>query len=185
MKSPAWVCPQFLRTFSGRAFPLSPGPEDVCLKDVAHGLSIAPRWGSQSKYRYPVAAHAIYVSLLVPPEYRFEALNHDDSEAYLCDLPKPFKEVMPQYKAVEHNIMTAIGTKFGFRWPNSPIVKHADMVALYQERKAFFDFPIGKDVPYARLPRGLKLPKWDFQFWSDATSKVVEHYFIEYFERYE
>lgn len=176
--------PDYIRTFSGRAFPLSPSPKDVCLKDIAHGLSIAPRWGSQSKYRYPVAAHAIYVSLLVSPHNRFEALNHDDSEAYLCDLPKPFKEEMPEYKAVEHRIMVAVGVKFNFAWPVCAEVKRADAIALYQERLALFDFPVCNDVPEVHPPKGMRLPQWDFRFWSEASAREVEYYFLDYFERY-
>lgn len=179
-----WACPKYIRTFSGRAFPVRPKPEDVCIEDVAHGLSITPRWGAQSRYRYPVAAHAIYVASIVPPAYRFAALNHDDSEAYMCDLPKPFKDQMPQYSEIEHGLMEAIAEKFGFNWPLSAVIKAADAVALYQERKAFFNYPISGDVPQARLPKGCKLPQWDFTYWAYATPEEVERRFLEAFELY-
>jgi len=171
----------YIRTSSGRAFPVEPDPGAVCLEDVAYGLARAPRWGAQCRPRYPVAAHAIHVSYLVPAELRFEALNHDSSEAYFCDLPAPYKALLPGYKKLEKKLMAAIGVAFGFKLPLHPLIKAADAEALYLERKALFPFPVGDDVP--RVPVTPGVP-WDFEKWCYLSPQDVEELFIAHFNNY-
>lgn len=48
----------WILTFTGRRFyPLDPRPEDVCLEDIAHALSLICRYNGHSRFFYSVAEH--------------------------------------------------------------------------------------------------------------------------------
>lgn len=181
---PGFVMPDYIRTYSGARFHVPhPAAGDIWLADIVHGLSIAPRWGGQSKYRYPVLAHSIYVAEMLPDPYKFDGLMHDASEAFLCDVPSPMKRLLPQYKELEHGIMVAIAEKFHFSWPPPELVKVADAVALYDERVALFDLDPGDDVPVITDHTGLSEPTiWDFKSWSEMTLPQLKQAFLAYYD---
>jgi hypothetical protein len=85
----------WLLTHTGKQFyPLDPRPEAVCLVDIAHALSQLCRWTGHVAYHYSVAQHAVQVALAVEhvaPDYALLALHHDDAEAYLGDIARPWK----------------------------------------------------------------------------------------------
>jgi hypothetical protein len=85
----------WLLTFSGLKFyPLDPRPEAVCLQDIAHALAHICRWTGHVSYHYSVAQHAVQVALAVEqmaPDLALLALHHDDAEAYLGDIARPWK----------------------------------------------------------------------------------------------
>ena len=58
---------------------------------------------------------------------------HDASEAYLVDVPRPIKHRLPEYKAIEDNLMRLIAEKFGFIYPMSEEVKNIDNQLLQME----------------------------------------------------
>lgn len=92
----------WIQTFSGGIFyPLAPRVEDVRLKDIAHHLSLKTRYCGAVRFHYSVAQHAYLLSHAVPPELAYAALHHDDSEAYLPDVPSPVKPFLPGWKAIE------------------------------------------------------------------------------------
>ena len=177
--------PKYIRTVSGTKFRTKPGIEDFNLTDIAHGLAIAPRWGAQSKWRYPVAAHVIYVAHMLPNFFKFDGLMHDTSEAYFCDLPSPFKWAMPEYKAIEHGIMQAASRAFNFCWPPPPLVKLADAIALQNEHLAFFGNEFLDDVPRIDVPAELEVPTdWDFSAWENMPVALIKHTFVNHFNEY-
>lgn len=180
-KMPSWI-----RTFTGKCFSIPrPRPEEICLEDIAHGLAVAPRWGAQSRVRYPVLAHCLYVAQMLPLELAFDGLMHDSSEAYFCDLPAPYKRCMPEYKRIEHDIMGAISEKLDFSWPPPDLVKAADAVALYEERRALFNYPVGNDVPTAIDRTGLTVPQdWDFEHWEWETTATLKKQFLMFYDAY-
>lgn len=74
----------------------------------------------------------------MPQEHAFAALMHDASEAYLLEIPRPIKNRMPEYKAIEDNLMMAIAAKFNFQYPMHDLVKDADNYALEHEWEEVF-----------------------------------------------
>jgi hypothetical protein len=157
----------------------------VEILDIAVPLSRAPRFAGHSRFEYSVAAHSIHVSLLVPEHLRLQALFHDASEAYLADIPSPFKALMPDYKVIEEGIMQAIAKRFKFDFPIDPIVKQADAAALWIERRTLFISPAGEDeavIPYVKPP--CECPEWDTHTWSLKRREEVAAEFFNYISAY-
>jgi hypothetical protein len=175
----------YIRTFSGKKLHgFDPQPEEICIEDIAHGLTLNSRWNGQSLKRYSVAAHSMCVASMVPREHRLLALLHDGSEAFLSDIAKPFKVRLPDYIALEDRLMKAIAAKFGFQWPMPNVVKKADKAALYLERMHLFNSPVHDDVARIIPPKGCPLGFWDFDFWTTAPDHQIEQHFLDHFARY-
>lgn len=104
------------------------------LDDIAHGLAMTCRFGGQARRYYSVAEHSVYVSRLVPPELAWDALMHDAAEAFICDMPKPLKELLPDYKVVEKRVETAIAARYGLIDPMPAEIKMADIQMLRAEQ---------------------------------------------------
>ena len=119
----------FVPTFTGKALDvINPNPDDICIEDIAHGLSNLCRWAGQIRTFYSVAEHSIWVSYFVDPLWAYEALMHDSAEAYLNDITRGVKNKLPKYKRIEENLLFHIAAKFLFFpedfWPD--LVKNAD-----------------------------------------------------------
>lgn len=128
--------PRSIRTRSGIYVNVfEPKPEMFCIEDIAHALSMAPRFGGHLPFHYSVAQHSINVARSVRDEFKLQALMHDASEAYLMDLPSPIKADMPYYKYVEYRLMTCIASAMRFPWPMTDTVKAADRMLLELEWK--------------------------------------------------
>lgn len=109
-----------------------PSLSTFTLEDIAHGLSMTCRYGGQSKFFYSVAQHAVLVSYLSTDS--MAGLHHDDTEAFMCDVPTPLKQLLPEYTRIEKEMHDAIFTALRLPLELSPDVKYADWVALALEK---------------------------------------------------
>lgn len=128
----------WILTFTGRQFwPLTPKVEDVCIEDIAHALSCICRFNGMVKEFYSVAQHSVLASELVHRMYAREALLHDATEAYLCDVPRPLKEhaSMMSYRDAEQRLAEVIAEKFHLQTEQLGGVKAADEQLLLTERR--------------------------------------------------
>lgn len=104
--------PHWIQTFLGKPFwPLSPRPEDIDIRDIAHALAMTCRFTGHSQKFYSVAEHSVRVSRIVPAQFALHGLLHDASEAYLCDLSRPIKHgstLGAEYCRIEDNLMQAV-----------------------------------------------------------------------------
>ena len=128
-----WFC-----TASGRKFfPAAPTVEMVCIEDIAHALGNICRFGGHCRRHYSVAVHSVGVSMLVHPDLAMQALMHDATEAYMGDMVKPLKEVMPEFEAMEEKLWRLIAERFGLP-PTPPTdieeIRRADWTMLLTER---------------------------------------------------
>jgi uncharacterized protein len=129
----AWII-----TYTGLKFyHLNPQPEMVCIEDIAHALSNIGRWTGHTRYHYSVAQHCVYASRICSPEFAFDCLMHDSSEAYLGDMNRPLKHFTaagPAYREIEERVEDVIFKKFGVRFPLPEAVKDTDTQMLYAEK---------------------------------------------------
>jgi len=99
---------------------LNPDPKDICIEDIATGLSNIPRWGGQVNPFYSVAEHCLimdraYRGMTDKPdkEVRRAILLHDATEAYMGDIPRPLKAELPDYRRIEKCLDIIIKLTFG------------------------------------------------------------------------
>jgi hypothetical protein len=59
---------------------------------------------------------------------------HDAAEAYICDIPRPLKLLLPGYKVLEARVEAVIADRFGLASLSDPRVKVLDDRILQDER---------------------------------------------------
>lgn len=136
----------WIQTYTGKQFyPLAPAPEEVHTADIARALSMICRYGGHSHRFYSVAEHCVLMSYAVPEEWALWALLHDAAEAYVGDMVRPLKRMLPQYSEIENGVLLAILSHYGVEGgPALPYpVKDADNRIILTERAALFPEPIG------------------------------------------
>lgn len=161
------------QTYTGKKFyPLSPEPQAVDIKDIAHALALTCRFGGQCREFYSVAQHSIYVSKMVPKSQALWGLLHDAAEAYLPDVPKPLKPALLNFKEIEREIMTVVLSKFNLPALCWPEVKEADNRMLYTEALQLMGDISDWEDDYAP-PYNIKIKPWS---WHTAERKFLERY---------
>jgi hypothetical protein len=196
---PAWEGTQYIRTHSGLKFhPRFIESLEVRVEDIAYQLARVNRYnGCLDTDVYSVAQHSIIVhdlvlarfernlkQLGVPPSpfvhslLALQALFHDASEAYMPDLPSPYKELVPDYVDLENKIQEEILRQLDIDGPISPLVKQVDKEVRATEMRSLqkWDEPHpapGSDLDFYILPMSSK----------EAEAKFLERY--EAITRYE
>lgn len=142
----------YLTTASGRAIDIQRiTPDDISILDIAHSLSNLCRFAGHTREFYSVAQHSIRVALALPPELRLAGLLHDATEAYMVDLPRPIKALLPDYKKLEVRVWKAISSRFGVDHFEHPLVKEMDDRALRTEWEELMRQPL--PMEFKGLPR--------------------------------
>lgn len=134
----------WIETYTGRRFyPMDPRPEDICIMDIAHALSLICRFNGHTKHHYSVAQHSVLCAELLIPEHgaltALHALMHDAAEAYVCDIPRPFKCELGGYAEMESAVQDAIYKRFDIppmSPPQAAKVRLVDNFLLYNEATA-------------------------------------------------
>lgn len=128
----------WMQTHSGRAvYPMDLRPEDICIEDIAHALSMQCRYNGHSLRFYSVAEHCVLIARHLRKVSDYMALNgllHDATEAYLADVPRPVKPFLPGYKEAEQRAHEAIAEAFGIQLALPLAVHDADNRILHDER---------------------------------------------------
>lgn len=125
-------------------------PTDVDIDDVFTTLSHQCRFGGRGQRFYSVAQHSLLTARIAydmadghPKRQRIAlgALCHDFAEAYIGDIVKPLKVLIPGIERIEAAILHAISVTCEIGLTSDPIVKRADDVALYHEA-VHLGFPV-------------------------------------------
>lgn len=179
----------WVETLSGKRFDLiRPRAIDVVISDIAAALSKTARFNGHTKGLLSVAQHLINTASILaewgePPVVQLAGFSHDFPEAYIHDVAKPLKELLPEYQRIERKVERAIWKGLHLdevlcltkaQWKT---VKRADEVMLLTERR---DFKAKTNYQWHQLKAGLKpwarrIPRRSW--WS------VEQEFLETWER--
>jgi hypothetical protein len=68
-------------------------------------------------------------------------LLHDAAEAYLGDVSTPLKQLIPEYKVIEHRVERVICQAFYLPFPLDPSIKQADLRMLVTEKRDLMPRP--------------------------------------------
>ena len=167
----------WMTTYTGRKLHyLAPHSDEIDLRDIVRGVSRESRFAGQTEHSYYVAEHLIHCANLVEPKYQALALVHDAPEAYLRDLPRPFKKLLNDLRCpieeIERRILNAILLKFGIPYDQRgwAQVIEADNALLIHEARAMVPghrewefFRSGGVMPLVNPP--------DLHFWTEVACR--------------
>jgi len=129
--------PDCIRTNSGIYVNIrNPLLDMIDINDIAHSLASNSRWGGHLDFdkKISIAQHSVLCCQMIDADYteeiKIQALMHDSPEAYLLDMPKPIKELLPDYQLIEEKFTKIIFQKYGISYPLHPIIKSVDMKML-------------------------------------------------------
>ncbi len=154
----------WLQTYTGKVveFPVTPDMFDV--RDIAHSLAAQCRYTGHTRTHYSVAEHscllAEYFRKRGEPEFARYALVHDAAEAYVVDLPRPLKVLLPEYKKLIEPVEAELLNWFGLLCALPLPVVDADIRICLDERNQNMG-PPPKDWEIPGPPLGVKLHCWN------------------------
>lgn len=123
-------------TASGRYFDLiRPDNNLPTLGEIAHALAHICRYTGHVSRFYSVAQHSVLVSRIVPPMDARAGLLHDMAEAFIGDVSRPLKQLLPAYKWIERRIEADLFCRFGLPQQMPESVKRADLILLATEQR--------------------------------------------------
>lgn len=120
-------------TYTGLSVdPLALREGDVVIYDIARALSMICRYNGHVRRFYSVAEHSLLVAAEAcyareaDNDLLLQALLHDASEAYLCDLVTPIKDRLAGYREAEVAVQQTIYRAFGLLPDMLPVIKSID-----------------------------------------------------------
>lgn len=132
----------YITTYTKKKFDvMQPDADSIDIRDIAHALSLQCRGGGHVKSFFSVAQHCI-LCCREAAERGFSrrvvlaCLLHDASEAYMCDIPRPIKKLLPEYIEHEKKLIDVIYEKYlgdGLTEEEHAKVKQIDDDLLYYD----------------------------------------------------
>lgn len=134
-----------METFTGVVVQLlNPTAEHIVIEDIAHHLSLMPRYCGATKHSWTVAQHTMLCMRLFydltanekPDNQETGLLLHDAPEAYIHDLTSGIKSILKElYHPLEQKFEQAIQERFDYSLTASDIdtIKWIDIIALRAE----------------------------------------------------
>ena len=156
------------RMLSGRRLDLlDPGPFDIEISDIAHGLARVARWNGQTigDYPYSVAQNSLLVLAIFEELYPkasattlLTVLLHDAPEYVIGDMISPVKAVIgEEYGAIEERLQVAIHAHVGLPGVTDPRlkkkIKAADLISAYFEATQLAGFDEKEAAIYFGKPK--------------------------------
>lgn len=112
---------------------LDPESSEFRIEDIAAGLSNTCRYAGQCSAFYSVAEHSLLVSEIAH-DHAYAALMHDAAEAFIGDITRPLKQLLPDFRQIEARVEKAIFNRFNVPLPMPKEVKAADLRVLAAEQ---------------------------------------------------
>lgn len=172
----------YITTYSGIHFvPVKPEEEGIEIEDIAHALSLICRGNGHVKHFFSVGQHCINCAVEAmergySTRVCLACLLHDASEAYMSDVPRPFKKYLPEYKDFERQLLDVIYEKYlgsSLTAEEEFLVKTVDDDMLYFDlRELLNEFP-GREEPVMKS-------KFSLEY---VPFSQVEKRYLELFEQ--
>lgn len=171
----------WIQTYCGVKFDLArPEAEMVRIEDIAHALAQQCRFNGHLKEFYSIAEHSVRVAGQLTneePLVRFQGLLHDAAEAYVGDIVRPLKRIMPLASGIEERIWECIADRFEVPPALHPKVHEADNIMLVIEARSLMTVNLLNEWS-GDLPEVPKEEVIDLTY----TPKEAESLFLERFE---
>ena len=122
----------------------NPTPEMIDLPTIAAALSKICRFGGHVPRYYSVAEHCVLAAAHAFSDgYIGNVLEaillHDAAEAYVGDVVKPLKVLLPEYADIEQRMENAVAARFGIDFDGcSDVIKRYDRIMLKAEKIAMW-----------------------------------------------
>lgn len=150
----------YITTYTGKHFdPTAPDASLFDVRDIAHALSLTCRGNGHVKTFFSVGQHCINCAL--EAEQRgfskrvvLACLLHDASEAYMSDVPRPFKHALPSYVEAEEKLLEMIYEKFlgsSLSEEEQKLVKIIDDDLLYYDLKVLLGETPAGEAPNLKI----------------------------------
>ena len=170
-----------ITTYTGRCFdPTEAVAEDICIRDIAHALSLMCRANGHFPHFYSVAQHCVNCvkeakARGYAKRVQLGCLLHDASEAYLSDVTRPVKEWLPYYREVERRLQNLIDEQW-----LSPLPTDAEreLIAAVDDALLYYEFKeiSGREIQAVSPPK-----HGDLTFaWEDFAT--VEKAYLDLFD---
>lgn len=148
------------------------------IEDIAHGLSKLCRFTGQCYRFYSVAQHSAILSRIVPAEHALAGLMHDCAEAFLGDVSRPLKALLPDYQVIEKRVEAALFGMLRIPYPLDPCIKTADAKMLRSEKATLMPPHDDKwdcdGEPMLGYPIVPMPPEAAFEFFMDRWRELAE-----------
>ena len=137
----------FMLTYTGKkVWPLQMKPDDIHSFDIAHALSNTCRYNGHVSSFFSVAEHCTLLAESKFPGMPKWKLMHDAAEAYIPDVTRPFKAMLPKLIEAEKHILDVIAERFDLPPYEGKIekeIKIGDTAMLYWEGRALMQHVSG------------------------------------------
>ena len=171
----------YITTYTGEHFyPLQPEAHKIKIEDIAHALSLLCRGTGHVTHFFSVGQHCINCALEAKARgygkrICLACLLHDGAEAYLSDVPRPFKKTMPSYIALEERILSMIYEKF----LGSDLTKEEwDIIKRIDDDMLYFDLSVLlKETPEVVKPEMASAFSEEYIPFEYVEAKFLELYY--------
>ena len=108
----------YITTYTGLHIdPAAPEAELLDIRDIAHALSMTCRGNGHVSSFFSVGQHCLHCAAEARARgydrrVVLACLLHDASEAYMSDVPRPFKKMLPEYIAAEERLLDMVYETF-------------------------------------------------------------------------
>ena len=160
--------------------PFRPKTGDIHIDDIAHALSLLCRANGHFPHFYSVGQHSLLCMREAAARgcsrrVQLGCLLHDASEAYLSDVTRPVKPLLPAYLEVEKTLQGLIFDKWitpTLTEEEDALIREIDDAILHYEFLTMMGYPI-----YDPAPTLASEPSFDFVMFEE-----MEQAFLRAFE---
>jgi 5'-deoxynucleotidase YfbR-like HD superfamily hydrolase len=129
-----------MRTMTGKKLDImNPCVSQIDILDIACGLANKAHFSGQYSGYFSIAEHCMMVANYTPEAYKMVALLHDASEAYIGDMIKPLKVMLPEFQKIENRLQEVIFEAFNLNVNDIQYVKQQDKLIQKMEYDFFYN----------------------------------------------